>query len=160
MERIQSQAATPQARSRGNRYIALLVIGDIIAFLVFAAIGRRSHGEAAGLTAMFEVAQTAAPFIIGWFLAAPFLKAYRLDTAGAGVAPARRTALVGPLLKRTALAWLVACPIGLVLRALFLSRGIPLSFAIITFITNLFLLGGWRSAFAWFVARRARGPAA
>jgi hypothetical protein len=40
-----------------------------------------------------------------------------------------------------------------------LQRGIPFSFAIVTFLTNLVLLGGWRSllfaVLAWRSRRRA-----
>jgi hypothetical protein len=53
------------------------VIGDALALLIFAALGRASHGEAAGLTALTQVAETAAPFIIGWFAVAPLFGAYR-----------------------------------------------------------------------------------
>jgi hypothetical protein len=41
------------------RRTALLVIGDALALLIFAALGRASHGEAAGLTALAQVAETA-----------------------------------------------------------------------------------------------------
>jgi hypothetical protein len=127
----------------------MLVAGDIMSFLAFAALGRSSHGEAAGLGAFIEVAKTAAPFLLGWFLAAPWLGAYRL-------AEKPGILRVGPFARRTALAWLAAWPLGLALRALFLWRGIPISFALVTFITNIIFLVGWRSIFAWLVSRRSR----
>ena len=52
------------------RRIALLVGGDLIALLTFAAIGRASHGEHLGPAA---IVMTALPFVIGehsWFKAA------------------------------------------------------------------------------------------
>ena len=130
----------------GVRLTAALVAGDALAFMLFSAIGRTSHGEAAGLEALLQVAGTAAPFLAGWFLAAPPLGAYR---------PAL---LAGPrpMLARTALAWLVAWPLGLGLRALLLQRGIPISFALVTFATVLVILGLWRGLFALGAARATR----
>jgi hypothetical protein len=144
--------AQPEAGSGRERILQLvLVAGDIVSFLAFAALGRSSHGEAAGLSAFVEVAKTAAPFLLGWFLAAPFLGAYRLADK-----PATPLLQVVPFARRTALAWLAAWPLGLALRALFLWRGIPISFALVTFITNIIFLVGWRSIFAWLASRRLR----
>jgi hypothetical protein len=135
-------AAQP-ARSYLRKLQGILLVGDTIALLIFAALGRGSHGEATWFAAPFEVVKTAAPFMLGWFLVAPLLGAYRPSH------PPRM------LLLYTLIAWVVACPLGLGLRALFLQRGIPLSFAMVTFITNLLLLTGWRSIFAWITSRRA-----
>jgi hypothetical protein len=130
----------------------MLVAGDAVSFLVFAAIGRSSHGEAAGLDALLQVAATAAPFALGWWLVAPFVGAYRMRQEKAQGWAAR---LPSSFLVRTALAWVLALPVGLALRALFLQRGIPLSFAVVTFIANTILLLGWRGVFLWLV--KARG---
>ncbi len=140
MEHTHSNSAATEARTQRMRL--LLVGGDIVSFIVFAIIGRSSHGEAAGLAAMVEVLKTAAPFLLGWFLVAPWLKAYR--------PPEGQT---GAFLRSTALAWLVAWPLALLLRALFLQRGIPVSFALVTLISNLVLLLGWRGVFAWLTNR-------
>src|SRR5689334_1124680 len=48
------------------RRTTLLAAGDALAFMVFAALGRASHSEAAGLDAIMQVAETAAPFAAGW----------------------------------------------------------------------------------------------
>jgi hypothetical protein len=127
----------------GPRLTAALVGGDALAFLLFAAIGRSSHGAAAGLDALLQVAGTAAPFAIGWFAVAPLVGAFRPSVT------ARPRAMLG----RTALAWLAAWPVGLVLRALALQRGIPLSFAVVTLVTVLVILGVWRGLFALAAAR-------
>ncbi len=133
------------APSTAGRRIMLLVVGDALALMIFAAIGRASHGEEAGLTALAQVAETAAPFMIGWFAVAPLFGAYRADVAGA---PPR-------MLAHTALTWLIAWPIGLGLRALIRQTTIPLSFALVTFITVLTIMTLWRGAFALIAARRA-----
>lgn len=151
-------APQPQSAAHGQTITRLaLVLGDTISFLIFATIGRRSHGEAAGLNAFFEVVKTAAPFLLGWFLAAPWLGAYRLASEGVmahNVAAPPIPQPLTPFIKRTVLSWVVACPVGLGLRALLLQRGIPISFAIIVFLTNLVLLTVWRSSFGWWTMRR------
>jgi hypothetical protein len=124
---------------------ALLAGGDALAFLVFSALGRASHSEAAGLDAIMAVAETAAPFAIGWFAVAPLAGAFKPEVVGR---PRR-------MLARTALAWLLAWPLGLLLRALIRQAGIPLSFALVTLITNLLILLSWRGAFAWLASRRS-----
>jgi len=126
------------------RRIGALAAGDLVAFLAFAAIGRRSHNEAAGISTLAQVAETAAPFAIGWFAIAPFAGAFRSAALGSPRA----------MLARTALAWLLAWPIGLGLRALIRQTSIPISFAIVTLITNMVILLGWRGIFAWLTARR------
>jgi hypothetical protein len=138
-----SSSRMPIAAAGAGR-LGALVAGDAVAFMIFAAIGRASHAEAAGLSALLQVAETAAPFMVAWFAAAPFLGAFRPDVAAA---PRR-------MLARTALAWLVAWPIGLGLRALIRQSGIPLTFALITLVTVLCILGLWRALFALVASRR------
>jgi hypothetical protein len=122
--------------------IGALALGDVGVFLAFAAIGRSSHGEAAGLGALAQVAETAAPFIAGWFAVAPLLGAYN-PVAG-----------LRPMLARSALSWLVAWPIGLGLRALVRQSGVPVSFALVTFAAVLIIMALWRGAFALLAVRR------
>src|SRR5436853_5650399 len=123
----------PAATTPDLRRVAALVAGDALAFLAFAAVGRASHSEAAGLDAILQVAGTAAPFALGWFVVAPLAGAFKAELAGN---PRK-------MLRRTALAWLIAWPIGQALRALVRQSGIPLTFAIITLLTNMLLLLGW-----------------
>src|SRR5689334_7383125 len=95
------------------RRAAMLAIGDALAFMLFAAIGRASHSEAAGVDAILQIAETAAPFAIGWFVVAPLIGAFKAETSSPRF-----------MLERTALSWLLAWPLGLALRALFRHSGI------------------------------------
>lgn len=144
-----SPTALPTSPASSRLTYVLLIGGDLLAFTLFAIIGRRSHSEAAGLMAWLEVLKTAAPFMAGWFLVAPWLGAFRARDYQAGAA----TSVAG-VAQRTALAWLVAAPLALLLRAILLQRGIPFSFALITFSTNLTFLVAWRSLFAWLGRKR------
>jgi hypothetical protein len=137
--------STADRATGGAGRTAALVGGDVVALMVFAAIGRGSHGEAAGLGAVGEVARTAAPFLVGWLLAAPWLGAFR---------PAA-TATPAAMLRTTAIAWCAALLVGALLRALMIGRFSPPSFYVVTFIAALVLLGGWRAAFALIEARRS-----
>jgi hypothetical protein len=128
-----------QARPAYGR-IAALVIGDLIAFVVFATLGRDTHHEATGFDAIGQTLWTALPFALGWFLVAPWLGAFR------------RAGTERPLdmLRRTEIAWLASWPAALLLRWAFTPDHHipPLAFAIVALLANAVILGGWRTAFA------------
>jgi hypothetical protein len=124
----------------GYARVAALVAGDLIAFVVFAALGRETHNEATGLGSIGQTLWTALPFALGWFLVAPWLGAF--NRAGAE-RPLQ-------MLRRTEIAWLAAWPVALLLRWAFTSDHHipPLAFAIVALLANAIILGGWRTAFA------------
>lgn len=120
-------------------YPTILVIGDAVAFLAFAAIGRGSHGEATDLAAIPQVVVTALPFLAGWYIVAPFVGAYRRNLA----ASPRKMA------GRTLLSWVCAWPVAMALRGIFVDHAIPpLSFGIVTLLFNAALLLIWRWPYA------------
>jgi quinol-cytochrome oxidoreductase complex cytochrome b subunit len=126
--------------------VTTLVVGDAIVFLIFAAIGRNNHGEASGFAAIPQIVLTALPFAVGWFIVAPFVGAYRRVLADQPKAMAIRTAF----------AWFLAWPVGLLLRWFFVDRvKVPptsasdfAAFATVTFIFNLIVLMVWRVPYA------------
>jgi len=138
--------ATPEMSN--TRRIATLVIGDALAFLIFAAIGRGSHGEATGLAAIPQIALTAAPFAAAWFIVAPFAGAYRRELT----AQPRKMAI------RTILAWVLSWPVAMALRGIFVDHAVPpISFALITLIFNTFILLIWRWPYAFNNSIKKRG---
>jgi hypothetical protein len=127
--------------------IILLVIGDAIVFLIFATVGRRSHGEAASLSSFLQVAGTAAPFALGWFIVAPFIGAYRR----------RKTTGVGNMAQWTALSWVAAWPVALLFRGITVDRAVPpVTFMLISLISNMVFLEVWRVLFAWLSGLKRR----
>jgi hypothetical protein len=149
-ERNILNGATERSYTRQSewRQRTILVVGDIIIFLVFAAIGRRSHEQASNV---LGTAVTALPFAVGWFLISPLMGAYR------------RVLMANPgkMALRTFLAWLAAWPVAMALRVIFVDHGnIALkslvSFSIVTLITNSILLQLWRVPFAFVNRRRQR----
>ena len=119
-----------------------LALVDVLAVLVFAAIGRRSHEESAAIVGVLEVA---APFLVGGLVGAAVARSWR-----------------DPLSWRAGIAvWLGAVIIGLALRAVLLER-LPLSFAIVATVSLAVLVLGWRGVVRGIMAvrrRRATTPA-
>ena len=114
---------------------------DVVALLVFAALGRRSHAE--GL-AVVGVLRTAWPVVggavVGWVVS----RAWRRPAAvwPSGVATWLATVVVGMLLRRVT------------------GEGTPLDFvAVATVFVALFLLG-WRLVVAAVLSRRSSPVAA
>jgi hypothetical protein len=98
---------------------------DVAALLLFAAIGRQNHGESNPLSAILT---TALPFIIAWSLVG-------------WVAGQLHRRPGWQWIWQSAVANIIASGIGLGIRALWLQRGIPLSFALVALgVTTLFLL--------------------
>ena len=130
--------------NRLDRRAATLLAGDAAALLLFAVLGRGSHGEATGLAAIGETLVTAAPFVAGWLAVSPWLGALS-PTATRGL---------GPMLRATALTWPPALLVAALIRAAIIGRFSPPSFYVVTFIVGLLLLCLWRAAFAWAEGRR------
>lgn len=119
--------------------VIMLVIGDVLCFLIFSIIGNTSHGEVTGLAALPHIVLVSLPFIAGWFLVAPFLGMFQRALFAAPRAMALRTAIV----------WVPAWAIAMLLRGIFFDRGVPpLTFMEIAFLFNLVILEIWRWPFA------------
>ncbi len=124
--------------------VAALAVGDLIVFLFFSATGRSNHAEAVSLS---SVVMTAAPFIIAWFVISPFLGAFGRQGSAATTRPV-------PLLQRTAIAWIVAWAVALLLRRFVFGGDIPPAFIIVALLVNGVLLLGWRGAVSALFWRR------
>jgi Protein of unknown function (DUF3054) len=109
---------------------------DVVAVLVFCALGRRSHDEGLNVTG---VAATAWPFlsgtVVGWLVS----RAWRRPTA---VAP---TGLI---------VWLCTVVVGMLLRKAS-SAGVAASFVVVAATVTAVLLLGWRAAVGVTQRRRA-----
>ena len=121
-----------------------LIIGDAIVFLVFAFIGVSNHKEAVDPV---KVVTTAAPFALGWFIVAPFIGAFSR----------KKTAEPGKMALYTILAWLPSLVLGMTFRGITVDHRVPpLSFMIITLISNTIFLAIWRVPFAWLTITRKK----
>lgn len=118
--------------------------GDLLVFLLFAALGRASHGLLNEGPVLWGIVRAAAPFFLAWAMVA---WAARLDRVDPARSPGQVTLRVG-------FAWLGAGILGLILRSLALGRPAPLPFAAITLTGNGLLLILWRWLLQTWIIRR------
>jgi hypothetical protein len=120
-----------------GRTAARALAFDILAVVVFVAIGRRSHDETGN--AVVQTAKVAAPFLLGL-------------AAGWGAAQAWKRP---ESLRTGAIVWVTTVAVGMMLRNWVFDRGTAVSFIIVTaIVTGVFLLG-WRAVAAALARRRA-----
>jgi hypothetical protein len=114
---------------------ALLATGDILAILVFVAVGEYTHGYNP-LVDVGRVAGTFAPFLIGWLLMAGAAGLYASD---APTTPGRAVAV-------TFLSWVLAVVVAQALRATALFHGnAAVTFAVVSVAVGGALLCLWRA---------------
>ncbi len=125
----------------------LIVLGDLIALLLFVYIGQRDHGLVDTENQIQGLLWAGWAFALTWVIAAALLRAL----------PNAATLSARSLLANGLNAWLVAAPLGVLLRAYFLGRAvIPTSFLAATLgFGGLFVLG-WRvfCLLLWKMAKR------
>ena len=114
-----------------------LAVGlDVFAVVLFVALGRRSHDQAGGFTAVLE---TAAPFLIGlvagWVVARMWRRPTNLST---GI-----------------VVWPVTILVGMIVRNLVFDRGTATSFVVVATLFVGACLVGWRIVFRLVDQRRA-----
>lgn len=109
---------------------------DAAAILAFAAVGKASH-SADGSIDVFAVAMTALPFLLSWFVIAPLLGCYTPSA----------TADIKSAVLQTGKGWIVAVPMGCVLRGIIKGYVPPTPFVIVTLISTLIILSIGRSAY-------------
>jgi hypothetical protein len=138
----------PKVETQNNalaQRLALLIGGDLLVLLLFTWVGRSSHSLSG--TDIFAGLATAAPFIISWFLIAPWFGLFQVEVSQTW----------RKLVPRLLLVWLIGGPLAGLLRALFLGRPIPEgivpTFVVITMvIASLFMLI-WRLGYIWWINR-------
>ena len=105
-----------------QRAVITTAVVDVVAVVVFVAIGRRNHSEGTALSGIIGVA---APFLIALGISWIGLRTWR--------EPFNRASLVAT--------WIITVAIGLLLRRLVFDRGIAIAFIIVATITLGVLLG-------------------
>jgi len=132
------------ASHMNNKPQPFLILGDVVIFMFFAFTGRETHapGDA---NLIVNALPTLLTFLSVWFVIAALGRVYRSE-----VVTNPRSALL-----RTWIAWLIAAPIAILIRASLLQRtAIPWQFAAVTLglVGSLLLL--WHGGAAWFLKRR------
>lgn len=124
------------------RQTILLLAGDWLALGLFVFLGQVDH-DLLGLSRLLsQTAMLALP----WTVIALLLNAYRLS---------QRTTLRA-FLGRSLVAWLVAAPLALVLRALIQGQStIPVAFMLVTLGLGGLILLAWRAVYCVLRSRQA-----
>lgn len=105
-----------------QRAVITTAIVDVVAVVVFVAIGRRNHDEGAALSGVLGVA---APFLIALGISWIGLRTWR--------EPFNRASFIAT--------WVITVFVGLLLRRVVFDRGIATAFIIVATITLGVLLG-------------------
>ncbi|MFQ5576002.1 MAG: DUF3054 domain-containing protein [Anaerolineae bacterium] len=136
----------PQRPTENRIFSLILPVGDIIALLLFMSLGQRDHNTVDPVHPVLGLLVLTAEFVLPWIVAGWLLGAF----------PRRKVPGRGTFLARSLNAWLVAAPLGLLLRAFVLSRAvIPTLFMVVTVGLGGMFVIGWRLIF--FEVRRAAG---
>jgi Na+-driven multidrug efflux pump len=132
---------TPAARTN-----ALLITGDMLTLLAFAYIGQREHETVNSARPLLGVVWTGLPFALTWLAAGWLLGAF--DGKGRAMRP---------FLGRSLNTWLVAAPLGLLLRSYLLQRAvIPTVFVTAALGFGGAMILGWRLLFALWQRRNVK----
>ncbi len=140
----------------------ILLVGDLIAVVAFVVVGQRDHNLVNEANPVLGVLMTTVELAVPWAVAGWLLGAFRMgDHVGAGLAPAQGDHKGRPyvsFLARSLNTWLVAAPIGILIRSYALGRAvIPTVFLVATLGFGGTFVLGWRALFAlvwWWVGRR------
>lgn len=118
-----------------ERRLPLAVGLDAFVVVLFVAIGRRNHEEGSALS---DVLETGAPFLIGLALAWLVVRAWRRPTA----------ILTGVMV------WPITVLVGMIVRRLLFDRGTATAFVVVATIFLGVFLVGWRAGWKAIAARR------
>lgn len=138
---MQETTTTTRGIAKGA---VVLLAGDWMALALFVFLGQVDHDVVDVGRWLMQTAVFAAP----WTVVALILRAHQLP----------RGSTLRAFLARSLLAWLVAAPLGLILRAVVQGQAtIVVAFMLVTMgVGGLFLLS-WRLLYYIVQARRARG---
>lgn len=122
---------------RDQRRVRYAAMADLLVLVAFVLIGRRSHGEDAGIDGFVRVIWPfAAGLAVGWLASGLF-----------------RAPLVWT---RAVVAWLTTVAIGMALRIAVQGRDFKVAFTIVTLVFVGVGMLGWRAVVRRSVSRSAR----
>lgn len=128
----------------------VLLMGDIVALLLFVLVGQADHNTVNPASPLLGALPNVISLAVPWLVLAWLLRAYPR-----GSAPPALAGFMG----RSALAWVLAAPIGLVIRMVWLGRGgIPIPFLVVTLAAGGLFLLGWRLIY-WLLFLRTHAEA-
>ena len=134
-----------------------LLLGDLLVLILFVFTGQRDHAMPI-VAALPSLLTTTLALAVPWVVAAGAMGVLALgpDRSASGLPSADLSGL-GAYLGRVLAAWLIAAPIGLILRALLrgqASIAVPFMLVILG-LGSVFMLG-WRAGYYWLGMRRLK----
>ena len=111
---------------------------DTVALTTFAAVGKASHNPD-GSWDVLGVLLTAFPFLVSWFAVAPLMGCFTPQATTSGDIKQSTISV--------AKGWILAVPLGCLLRGAIKGYLPPISFVIVTLIATLVLLSAGRAAY-------------
>ena len=143
---VDNDTATKEVISTmGNIYTPLdrplLAIIDTISLTIFAAIGKSSHSSDGSLD-ILSVLITAFPFITVWLATSPITAVYSPDYKN------EKSNVIASVLMKVMGGWLLAIPLGIVMRGLIKGYVPPAPFIVVTLLATLIILVGVRILFS------------
>lgn len=122
----------------------VLAIGDLLALVVFVILGRIVHAGSGPIDWLANAPRIAAPFLLGWVIAAPVFGAYARATAP----------WTGRLLLNSAFTLIAADLIAFAVRRYLFSDSVTVPFVLTAFAFTALLVLGWRLVFVRILAPR------
>mmetsp|Transcript_20475 Transcript_20475/g.30028 ORF Transcript_20475/g.30028 Transcript_20475/m.30028 type:complete len:244 (+) Transcript_20475:47-778(+) len=107
----------------------VLSLIDATSIFIFAAVGKASHSPDGSLD-IAAVLLTALPFLLSWFVVAPLMGCYK---------PGATADIKGSVIE-VGKGWILAIPLGCVIRGLIKGYVPPVPFVIVTLISTLIIL--------------------
>ncbi len=127
-----------------RNWARVLAIGDLLAFVVFVILGRIVHAGSGPIDWLANAPRIAAPFLLGWVIAAPAFGAYARATAP----------WTGRFLLNSAFTLIAADLIAFAVRGYLFSDSVTEPFVLTAFAFTALLVLGWRLVFARILAPR------
>ncbi len=125
----------------------ILLLGDLTAIMLFVFIGQQDHGTTDVNNPILGLLRASFPLLITWVLVAFVVRAY----------PNSASITLRTLLIRGLNTWLIAAPLGLMLRAFLFDRGgIPAIFMLLTLLVGGTFIIIWRLLFTWIWHQRLK----
>ncbi len=126
------------SNKHGGRDAVVLLVGDLVMLLLFVYIGQRDHELIDAESPLLGLLLPTLFFAVPWIITGLLLGIYQYD----------QTVSAWPFMARSLNTWLVAAPLGLLLRAYVLGRAvIPTTFITAALGFGGLMVLGWRLAY-------------
>lgn len=127
----------------------IVLFGDLLALVAFVLVGIIEHGGNPMTMSLQHILELLAPFVLAWFLFAPFTGVYHRNTLSR----------YHPTLVLVGGTWFGAGIVGSLIRSTTWFPGdAPLNFVLVTLLFGGLFLLSWRALAIWGIRQFGAGP--